>query len=38
MVNEISGPRLVRSLLPQTLDFQGDAVLALVETGLYCKT
>lgn len=36
-VNEITGLRLVRAILPQTIEFQGDAVLSLVESGLYKK-
>ena len=36
-VNEIMGINLVRQMFPQLLDFQGDAVLQLVEPGLYRK-
>ena len=37
IVNEIAGLRLVRSLFPETVEFKGDAVLQLVEPGLYSK-
>jgi hypothetical protein len=36
-VNEIVGLPLALSLLPQVFDFPGEAVLALVERGLYRK-
>ncbi len=36
-VNEIIGLPLVMGLLPQVLEFQGDAVLELVERGVYRK-
>jgi len=37
IVNEIAGLRLVLDLLPKTIIFKGDAVLDLVEHGLYRK-
>jgi hypothetical protein len=37
IVNEIAGVHLARSLFPQLLHFKGDAVLQLVEPGLYSK-
>jgi hypothetical protein len=36
-VNEIVGLPLALSLFPQVFDFPGEAVLALVERGLYRK-
>jgi hypothetical protein len=36
-VNEIIGLPLALSLFPQVYDFSGEAVLALVERGLYRK-
>jgi hypothetical protein len=36
-VNEIAGVGLVLRLLPKTITFKGDAVLDLVEPGLYRK-
>jgi hypothetical protein len=36
-VNEITGLPLVLSIFPQVLMFSGDAVLQLVERGLYHK-
>jgi len=36
-VNEITGLPLALSIFPQVFDFQGDAVLQLVERGLYHK-
>jgi hypothetical protein len=36
-VNEISGLSLVMTVFPQVYDFHGDAVLELVERGLYHK-
>jgi hypothetical protein len=38
IVNETSGLWLVHGLFPQVLYFQGDAVLQLVERGLYSKS
>lgn len=37
-VNEISGSKLLLRIFPQTIDFAGDAVLSLVEKGLYKKS
>ena len=37
LVYEVSGSKLVTSILPQTIEFQGDAVLTLVEKGHYTK-
>ena len=36
-MNEIIGLPLALSLFPQVLEFQGDAVLQLVERGVYRK-
>jgi hypothetical protein len=36
-VNETSGLWLVEGLFPETLEFHGDAVLELVQPGLYRK-
>jgi hypothetical protein len=36
-VNETTGLWLVRGLFPQVLPFEGDAVLQLVQKGLYSK-
>jgi hypothetical protein len=36
-VTETTGLWLVRGLFPQVLSFEGDAVLRLVEKGLYTK-
>jgi hypothetical protein len=36
-VNEITGLPLALRVFPQVLDFSGDAVLDLVERGLYHK-
>ena len=37
IVNESAGLRLVLAVLPQIHEFHGDAVLDLVEPGLYKK-
>lgn len=37
LVNETTGLWLVRGLFPQVLHFEGDAVLRLVQKGLYSK-
>jgi hypothetical protein len=36
-VNDIIGLPLALSVFPEVLDFSGEAVLALVESGLYRK-
>jgi hypothetical protein len=36
-VHETPGWRLARALFPQVIEFTGDAVLKLVEPGLYTK-
>jgi hypothetical protein len=36
-VNEIDGLRLVRQVFPQKLEFQGEAILQFVESGVYRK-
>lgn len=37
LVNETVGSRFALAILPQTIEFSGDAVLALVKSGLYSK-
>ena len=37
-MNEIPSPQLIHAIIPQVIDFKGDAILRLVKPGMYANT